>query len=101
MSCVLSPAGDGDRDCVHPERSIQRWRSATIYGPRCFRGNAPTDDRFLLPIRSAADYRSGDAWIVPIAVAGRPVREEGDRPRQPGWTIPFALLGARPVSLGI
>jgi len=46
---------------------MQRWRSATIYGRRCFRGSAPTDDRFRLPIRSAADHRSGDAPIVRVA----------------------------------
>jgi hypothetical protein len=43
---------------------MQRWRSASIYGCRCFRASAPMDDRFRLPIRSAADDRSGDVWMV-------------------------------------
>lgn len=52
---------------------MQRWRSATIYGRRCFRGSAPTDDRFRLPIRSAADDRSGEPNIVTASLDGHPI----------------------------
>jgi hypothetical protein len=69
---------------------MQHWRSATIYRCRCFRGSAPMNHRFRLPLRSAAD----DRWRLPVWSSGRDCSAAAPR-SCPRTGRPRAETGAR------